>query len=81
MCHHTNPSNVWSIDDVNIYVSPRSRYIEAVFGPPNQFFHGIAGAPYFGIPGDINKKPQLTVDEIFTGALRPGLFEVYLGSI
>ena len=44
------------------------RYIETVFGPPNRFFHGIAGAPYFGIPGDINTNPALTVDDIFRGA-------------
>ena len=42
-------------------------YIEAVFGAPNQFFHGIAGAPYFGIPTTLNANPNLTVDEIFKG--------------
>lgn len=41
-------------------------YIDAVFGPPRDFLHGIAGAPYFGIgPSDTN--PQLTVDEIYAG--------------
>jgi hypothetical protein len=42
-------------------------YIEKVWGPPNTFFHGIAGAPYFGIPDSINKNPSITVDEIYAG--------------
>ena len=41
-------------------------YIEAVFGPPKDYFHGIAGAPYFNI-GPINTNPALTVDEIYQG--------------
>lgn len=28
---------------------------------------GIAGAPYFGIPGEINNDPELTVDDIYRG--------------
>ena len=42
-------------------------YIEAVFGPPSDFFHGICGAPYFGLPDAVNNNANVTVDELFAG--------------
>jgi hypothetical protein len=43
------------------------QYIENVFGPPADFFHAIAGAPYFGIGGGFNNNANLTIDNVFQG--------------
>jgi hypothetical protein len=42
-------------------------YLEAVFGPPADFLHGICGAPYFNLGDAINRNANLTVDNVFTG--------------
>lgn len=40
-------------------------FIESQYGAPSKYFYGVAGAPYFNLIGDIDKKKDLTVDEIF----------------
>jgi len=42
-------------------------YVESVWGPPKQYFHAMAGAPYFGLPSKYNNDPNLTVDGVFQG--------------
>jgi hypothetical protein len=42
-------------------------YLERVWGPPRDFLHGICGAPYFGLPKNINDNASLTVNDVFIG--------------
>lgn len=42
-------------------------YLEAVWGPPSSMLHGLCGAPYFGLPDRVNKNPNITVDDVFSG--------------
>jgi hypothetical protein len=38
-------------------------YLNAVFGPPSNYLHGMAGAPYFNL-GDYSKWDNLTTDQV-----------------
>lgn len=40
-------------------------YMEKYHGPPAKFIYAVAGAPYFGIDGKLNERPDLTLDMIF----------------
>lgn len=40
-------------------------FLEHQYGQPNTVLYGVAGAPYFQISDELNKKADLTVDEIF----------------
>lgn len=40
-------------------------FIARHYGAPARKIYGVAGAPYFGIPGDANKRDDLSTDDIF----------------
>jgi hypothetical protein len=40
-------------------------FLENQYKQPNTVIYGLAGAPYFQVSEELNKKPNLTVDEIF----------------
>lgn len=40
-------------------------FLESQYGQPNKVLYGVAGAPYFQISEELNKKSDLTADEIF----------------
>jgi hypothetical protein len=41
------------------------QFLEHQYDAPNTVFYGIAGAPYFQISDELNRKKDLTLDEIF----------------
>jgi hypothetical protein len=42
-------------------------FLEHQYKQPNTVLYGLAGAPYFQVSEELNKKKDLTVDEIFAG--------------
>jgi hypothetical protein len=40
-------------------------FVENVYGPPKNFFYGVAGAPYLNLRPPMNSATNLTVDDIF----------------
>jgi hypothetical protein len=54
-------------------------YLESVWGAPNSILHGLCVAPYFNLPPQVNKNPNLTLDDVFSG-FDETIFELSLAS-
>ena len=50
-------------------------FLDRSYGPPRNYIHAIAGAPYFDIPEALSNRDDLTADQIFT-ALATSLADI-----